>query len=124
MSGGPEGPAPTHPSARLVVEEQEQEEGSKGALPRGEQEEGLGEELPDEADEADESRPQVRRGRTRRRPGDGVGSYAFDRRGRIVAVESNSQLPSQHLPGKTPHDTLHYATGDNPKVFVAERCTK
>ena len=54
---------------------------------------------------------QVRRGRS--------GSYAMDRRRRIVVVGSSSQPSSQHLPGKTPHDTLHYATGDNLDAFVA-----
>ena len=32
---------------------------------------------------------------------------------------SDSQLPSEHLPGKTPHDTLHYAMGDNPDMSIA-----
>ena len=47
-----------------------------------------------------------------------MAGYAFDSRGMIVVVGSDSQLPLQHLPGKTPHNTLHYATGDNPDVFV------
>ena len=34
-------------------------------------------------------------------------------------VGSDSQLPLEHLPGKTPHDTLHYAMGDNSDMFVA-----
>ena len=34
-------------------------------------------------------------------------------------VGSDSQLPLEHLPGKTPHDTLHYAMGDNSVMFVA-----
>ena len=42
----------------------------------------------------------------------------MDNRGRIVVMASNSQLLSQHLPGKTPHDTLHYDTGDNLDAFA------
>ena len=79
------------------MEEQEQEE----------EKEGMEEDLPNDASDR---RPQVRR--------KGSGSYAMDNRGRIVVVASNSQLLSQHLPGKTPHDTLHYTTGDNLDVFA------
>ena len=96
--------------------EWEQEEGSEGALPCAEQEQGMEEDLPDDAGEG---RPQVTRSRCRRSHGDGVAGYAFDSRGTIVVVGSDSQLPLQHLPGKTPHNTLHYATGDNLDVFVA-----
>ena len=76
-SGSPEEPVPTHPSAGMVVDDKEeveqevkreedgdtlprveweQEEGSKGALPCTEQEQGMEEDLPDDAGEG---RPQV-----------------------------------------------------------------
>ena len=93
-SVSPEEPVPTHPSAGLVVKDKEeveqeedgdalprvdweQEEGSKGALPCTEQEQGMEEDLPDDAGEG---RPQVMR-RSRRRHGDGVAGYTFDSRG-------------------------------------------
>ena len=82
-------------------QKQEQEEQEK------EEEEGMEEDLPNGASER---RPQVRR--------EGSGSYTMDNRGRIVVVASNSQLLSQHLFGKTPHDTLHYTTGDNLDAFA------
>ena len=144
-SGGPEEPAPTHPSAGLVVEQEveqeleqeeeeeeaEAEEGQEGQEEGQEDQEEGQEDQEDEQEEDGDTLPRVEREqegsegalprgrRSRRSHGDGVAGYAFDSRGRIVAVGSDSQLPSQHLPGKTPHDTLHYATGDNPDAFVA-----
>ena len=95
------------------MEEEEQEQEEQEEQEEEEEQEQEEEEL---EEHPGESRPQVRRGRSRQ--GGAVGRYAIDHRGLIVG--SGSQLPSsQHLPSKTPHKTLLYATGDNPDAFVA-----
>ena len=66
---------------------------------------------------AGEGMPQdrVARRRSRCRQGEGVGGY----RGLVNAMGGGSQPSSQQVPGRTPHGTLHYATGDDLEAFLS-----
>ena len=110
-------PASVEQEVEQELEQEEEEEAAEAEEGQEGQEEGQEDQEEDEQEEDGDTLPTVEReglegalpcGRwSRRSHCDGVAGYAFDSRGRIVAVGSDSQLPSQHLPGKTPHNTLH-----------------
>ena len=70
---------------------------------------------------AGEGMPQdrVAMRRSRCRQGEGVGGYTVDTRGLVNAMGGGSQPSSQQVPGRTPHETLHYATGDDLEAFLS-----
>ena len=70
---------------------------------------------------AGEGMPQdrVARRRSRCRQGEGVGGYTVDTRGLVNAMGGGSQPSLQQVPGRTPHETLHYTTGDDLEAFLS-----
>ena len=104
-------------------EEEEQEQQREEEREEDEQEEEE-QDMAEDPQGAGEGMPQGRVARrSTRRQGEGVGGYTLDTRGLVSAMGGGSQPSSQQVPGRTPHETLHYATGDDLEAFVSMAAT-